>query len=252
MDFHGGTQMGNHHHNNVTDTLGLRPNYKNSMHGNLARGLNARYGRFDSVWSGGGSCDTVTPSDDETLEDLAYTDCNPVTAGIVKWGHLWPGFTTYGWRFGESRTFRRPGWYFDPDNPNNPPEVTLTRKRPDIFPELTDDAVFDKLMERCYEIQIAKQRDMKAKHRRFMGLGKLAKSKWWAKPTSWEDRYTLVPTVAASSKEKRIRELKSNAQWRARYADERAKLRNGEPALLPYGAHFLPTLYGVPVEAKPP
>ncbi len=70
-----------YHHTSVTDRLGNRPGFKNSVHGNLARGLNARFGRFDSVWSGCGSCDTVAPTDDESLEDLAYTDCNPVTSG---------------------------------------------------------------------------------------------------------------------------------------------------------------------------
>ena len=122
--FHGGVQMGDHHHNNITDRLGNRPGYKNSVHGNLARGLNARFGRFDSVWSGGGSCDTVTPSDDKTLEDMAYSDCNPQRAGLVKWGYLWPGFTTYGWRFGETRVFKRPDWYYDPKKPDSRPIYT--------------------------------------------------------------------------------------------------------------------------------
>lgn len=251
VEFHAATQMGNHHHASVTDRLGNRPNFKNSVHGNLARGLNARFGRFDSVWSGGGSCDTVAPTDDETLEDLAYTDCNPVTSGLVKWGHLWPGFTTCGWRFGETRTFQRPRWYYDPESVDNPETLTLTRVRPPIFPELSDDELFDKLMRRCDEIQRATHAEYKETHRRFMGLKKLAKTKWWRRAKSWEDRFKTVPTVAASSKAKRIAQLQRDARWREEYAEQRENLRAGRPAKLPFGAYFLPRLYNIPV-ADPP
>ena len=248
---HGAVQMGNHHHVSVTDVLGNRPNFKNSVHGNLARGLNARFGRFDSVWSGSGSCDTVAPSDVESLEDLAYTDCNPVKSGLVKWGHLWPGFTTYGWRFGETRTFIRPNWYYDAENEDNPETLTLTRVRPPIFPELSDDELFDKLMARCQEIQRAKQAEYKATNRRFMGVKKLARTKWWRRAKSWEDRFTTIPTVAASQRAKRIAQLRRDASWRETYAEQCENLRAGRPALLPYGAYALPRLYNVSVE-KPP
>lgn len=50
-ELHAGCQMGDHHHTDTTDVDGNRPNFKNSVHGNLARGLNARRGRFDSFWT---------------------------------------------------------------------------------------------------------------------------------------------------------------------------------------------------------
>ena len=251
VELHAGIQMGNHQHTSITDRLGNRPNFKNSIHGNLARGLNARFGRFDSVWSGEGSCDTVAPADDETLSDLAYADCNPVTSGLVKWAHLWPGFTTYGWRFGETRTFTRPGWYYDSESEDNPVEITLTRVRPPIFPELSDDELFEKLMERCLDIQRAKQAEYKKTNRRFMGVKKLAKTKWWRRAKSWEDRFTIIPTVAASQKSQRIAQLRRDAQWRQTYAERLEDLRAGRPAKLPYGAYLLPRLYNVPVEDPP-
>ncbi|MEM6292791.1 MAG: hypothetical protein AAGA54_16070 [Myxococcota bacterium] len=251
VELHAATQMGNHHHTSVTDRFGNRPNFKNSVHGNLARGLNARFGRFDSVWSGGGSCDTVTPADDATLEDLAYADCNPVTSGLVKWGHLWPGFTTYGWRFGETRTFKRPSWYYDPESDDNPDTLTLTRVRPPIFLELSDDDLFGKLMQRCFEIQRAKQAEYQATNRRFMGVKKLAKSKWWKRAKSWEDRFRTVPTVAASQKSKRVTQLRRDAKWREDYAEQRENLRAGRAVKLPCGAYCLPRLYSIPVEDPP-
>lgn len=244
--FHAGTQMGTHHHLNTTDRHGNRSGFKNSVHRNLAVGLvNKRFGRFDGVWSSDRGCDTVTPSDDETLEDLAYTDCNPVTSKLVKWAHLWPGFTTYGWRFGETRVFKRPD-YYDPDNPDNPETIELTRVRPDIFPELTDDELFDKLMQRCREIQLAKQAELKANNERFVGLKKLAKTKWWRRAKTPEQRFTIIPTVASSQKAKRIAELKRNGRWRAHYAKKRGDFKAGHAPRFPYGTNFLHRIYNVP------
>ena len=84
-----------------------------------------------------------------------------------------------------------------------------------------------------------------------MGLKKLAKTRWWRRAKSWEDRFTQVPTVAASQKFKRIAELRRNAAWREEYARQRDNLRAGRTTLLPVGAYLLPRLYNVPV-AKPP
>lgn len=249
---HAACCMGNHHHLDKTDTLGCCPNFKNSVHGNLARGLNARLGRCDSFWSGGRSCDTVTPTDEETLNGLAYTDTNPVKDGLVKWGHLWPGFTTYGWRFGETRTFRRPTWYYDPENPDNPETVTITRERPAIFLELSDDELFDKLMLRCREIELAKHAEMRKKGRRFMGLKKLLKSNWRARATSWEDRYTLEPKVASSDKWKRIAALQCNRHWARAYAKARAEHKAGGKPVFPYGTYLMRVRYNVAVADKPP
>lgn len=252
VDLHAAVSLGNHHHCDMTDRLANRPRFKNSLHSNLARGINARRGRSDSVWSGGGSCDTLTPSDDETLNDLAYTDTNAVAAGLVKWGHLWPGFTTYGWRFGETRYYRRPDWYYDPDNPENPDVVAITRTRPKIFVELTDDELFEKLMDRCRELERDKQAQMKAANRRFMGLKKLSRSKWWKRPSTWENHYTVKPTVASSDKWKRIAALQQNLRWARAYAKARAEHRAGGKPEFPCGTFLMRVRYNVSVAAQPP
>ena len=253
VEFHAAVQMGNHHHNNITDVHANRPNYKNSVHSNLARGFNARFGRFDSVWQGGGSCDTITASDEETLDDLAYADCNPVEAGLVKWGHLWPGFSTYGWRFGETRSFYRPRWYYDPDNPDNSAVIELTRVRPrDIFPDLSDDELSDLLFERCRQIERKKHASMKAANRRFRGLKKLRRTKWWECAKSPEERFVSIPGIATRDRGKRLQQVRRLVGWRRTYGVRLDAIRRGEPAQLPYGAYMLPRIYSVPVEAEPP
>jgi len=251
--FHGACAMGNHHHQDLTDVLGNRPNYKMSVHGVMARGTNAHLGRFDSLWSGGGSCDTETPTDEKTLRDLAYTDTNPVKDGLVKWGHLWPGFTTYGWRFGETRVFRRPDRFFDPDNPDNPETIELTRVRPPgIYPHLSDDELSHLLMKMCRDMERGFQDEMKRQNRRFMGLKKLAKQKWWNKATSNRDQFTTTPTVASGSKWKRIAKLQENKKWKADYAGPRDDFADGLDPVFPYGTYLLKQRYNVRVAPRPP
>jgi hypothetical protein len=250
--FHATCVMGNHHHLDATDQHGNRPAFKDSLHANLARGLNAKRGRFDKFWSADGSCDTCQPSDEETLEDLAYTEANPVVAGLVKWARRWPGFTSHGWRFGETRTFKRPDWYYDPENPENPSEVGITRVRPPIFLELSDDELFDLLMKRVRELELQAQADMRARGRRFRGERKLARDHWNAAPTSWEDRFTVTPKVVASCKWKRLAQLQRDREWEREYAERRAELQRGVTPVFPAGTYWLRLHCGVPVAQGPP
>lgn len=250
--FHAGCQMGNHHHLDTTDQHGNRPAFKNSLHGNLARGLNARRGRFGEYWSGDGGCDTCQPTDEESLEDLAYTEVNPVEAGLVKWASRWPGFTSYGWRFGETRTFKRPDWYYDAKNPDNPSEISITRVRPPIFLHLSDDELFELLLKRIREIELKKQAEMRAQGRRFKGEKKLAKDHWNHAPTSWKDRFTVKPKVAASCRWKRLAQLQRDRAWEREYAERRAELRKGLKPVFPIGTYWLRLHCGVPVAQGPP
>src|SRR5690606_27181394 len=111
--------------------------FKQLLHSMIARGRNAQLGRHDSFWSGDDACDTRRPTDEQSLKDLVYTLTNPVKDGLVKWAREWPSFTTVGWRFGETQTFKRPA-FFDASG-KMPEEVSLTLVRPPIYAELDDD-----------------------------------------------------------------------------------------------------------------
>jgi hypothetical protein len=215
----------------------------------IARGRNAQFGRQDSFWSGDDACDTRQPTDDESLKDLVYTPTNPVKAGLVKWGRLWPSFTTIGWRFGETRTFKRPAGFFDAKG-DMPEEVSLTLARPPIFPELDDDALYDKLIAQVRAHEVELQHDIRSKGRRFMGLRKLANQAWNRAPKSFEERFTVTPKYAASSKWLVLAELQRDRDWERRYADARALLRAGMAAVFPAGTYWLWRFAGVVVAAQ--
>jgi putative transposase len=250
IQVHASVWMSNHHHTDVTDPDGNLVPFKQLLHSMIARGRNARLGRQDSFWSGDDACDTGRSTDDESLKDLVYTLTNPVKAGLVKWGRLWLGFTTIGWRFGETRTFRRPDRFFDASG-EMPEEVSLTLVRPPIFPKLDDDAVYDKLMTEVRANEVAIQQDMRRKGRRFMGRRKLAGQPWNRAPQSFEERFTVAPKHAASSKWLVLAALQRSRDWERQYAAARALLRARRPAVFPAGTYWMRRFASVDVAAQP-
>ena len=195
------------------------------------------------------ACDTRQPTDDESLGDLVYTLTNPVEAGLVKWARLWPGFTTIGWRFGETRTFKRPDGFFD-EKGEMPEEVSLTLVRPPIFAELDDDALYRKLMDGVRRRELEAQRELRRKNRRFMGPVKLARQPWDRAPRSFDERFEVTPHVAGPSKWSVRAELQRNREWERQYAAARELWLTGKPAVFPAGTYWLRRFAGVDVAAR--
>jgi putative transposase len=251
IEIHASVWMSNHHHTDLTDPHGNLALFKQLLHSMIARGRNARLRRHDTFWSGDDACDTRRPTDDESLGDLVYTLTNPVKAGLVKWARQWPGFTTLGWRFGETRLFKRPDWFFDEDG-RMPEEVSLTLVRPPIFLELDDDELHDLLMAEVRARELGIQRELREKGRRFMGLRKLARQHWNRAPQSFEERFKIAPKYAASSKWLVLAELQRDREWERQYAAARALLRAGKPTLFPAGTYWMRYFAGVGVVDQPP
>jgi putative transposase len=251
IQVHASVWMSNHHHTDVTDPHGNLVPFKQLLHSMIARGRNAQLERHDSFWSGDEPCDTRRPTDDEAMGDLVYTLTNPVKAGLVKWSRQWPGFTTADWRFGETRTFKRPDWFFD-DRGRMPEEVTLTLVRPPIFRELDDDALYERLVTEVRAHEHELQREIRQKRRKFLGVRKVVQQPWNQAPKSFEERFTITPKVAASSKWLVLAELQRDREWERQYAAARALLLEGKPAVFPAGTYWMRRFVGVAVAARSP
>jgi hypothetical protein len=251
IQVHACVMMSNHHHTDVTDPEGNLIGFKQLFHSLLARGINALRGRFDAVWSRDRACDTRRHSEDEALTDLVYTLTNPVKAGLVKWGHQWEGFTTHGWRFGESRAFQRPSFLFD-EGGNMPEEVHLTLQRPPLYQDLDDEAFFDLLMAQTRRREQMHQEELRCRGgRAFAGVEKLRRRGWNAVPSSFEERFSQTPGVAGSSIWLVLAELQRDRAWERAYAAARDKLRAGLQAIFPEGTYWLRRYAGVRVGLAP-
>lgn len=245
IEVHACVFMSNHHHTDVTDPLGKLVEFKQLFHSMLARGINTMRGRFDGVWSRDKPCDTRRSLDDDSLADLVYTVTNPVKAGLVKWGRLWPGFTTHSWRFGETRRFERPAWFFDASG-SMPDTVELMLRRPPIFPELNDEQLYELLMKTVRAAEKKTQGEMKNAGQRFKGLEKLQRQPWDCTPGSYEERFTRVPRLAGS-KWLVLAELQRDRGWEQLYAMAREQLLAGLEAVFPSGTYWLRRFAGVSV-----
>ena len=190
--------------------------------------------------------------DEATLEDIVYTYTNPVEAGLVKWAGDWPGFTTYGWRFGEVRRFYRPKWFYDPNNADVPDYVDVKLERPQIFLELTDDELYELIMRRVRERSIElRARNRKAGLRRIKGLNKVQRQKWNEPPRTESAHFKRKPTVSARSKWTRIAALQRKQEWSLEYAEARRQTLAGGDPVYPYGTYWMPRFAGARVAAGP-
>ena len=235
---HAAIQMGNHYHLDITDVRGVLPHFKAYFNGMLSRALNCHRGRCGDFWDHKGSCDTVRDNDEDSIGDLVYTEANAVDAGLVKWPERWPGFHTSGWAFGESREFKRPPCSFFRNEKKWPKTVSILRVIPPCLAGHTDGEattlLSDAVRARCLE----KQEAMKEENRRFKGVKKLAKDKWWRVPgsSSKDDWYGVRPKVAVRSQWRRLAALQRNAVWEAAYAAADEAFKKGEREVeFPYG-----------------
>ena len=262
VDLHAACFESNHSHMDVFDRLGQLPGFKQMFFSFLARGINALRGRFETVWAPGGSCDTEPAPhlrlegdefDPSPLGDLVYTLTNPVKDGLVKKASRWPGFTTEGWRFGETRTFRKPTHFFDAKNSKLPDTVSITLVRPDVLPQLSDDEVYDQLTAEVHAREKFHQKRLTADSRRFMGEDKIQGQRWNKVPESRSARFRVKPKIAEPSRWARLAALQRDRDWERAYASARADWSNGNwDVEFPFGTYWMQRFVGVRVAAAPP
>jgi hypothetical protein len=243
--------MSNHHHTDVTDPHGNLIGFKQLFHSLVARGVNAMRGRNDAVWTRDRPCDTRRSNEEKSLRDLVYTLTNPVKDGLVKWGEDWPGFTTHGWRFGETRTFKRPADLFDKQG-DMPETVELTLYRPPIYMDLDDDDFFKFLMDAVHTREKGFQDERRLQNLRFMGAQKVRQQNWKRAPQSFEERFKQAPRVAVASKWLRLAELQRDRDWERKYAEAREELLRGKDVVFPEGTYWLRRFAGVKVAGRAP
>jgi putative transposase len=246
IQIHACVFMSNHYHIDLSDPHANLVEFKRLLNSMIARGVNACENRKGSFWDRDVPADTQRPIDDQSFLDLVYTIANPVSAGLVRHSHQWGGFTTAGWRFGESRAFRRPDGYFDKKG-QMPESVVLTLVRPAIYLELSDDELFARLEAELHRRELEICNQMRRSSRRFMGPRKAQGQRFGTIPRSFEERFTVTPRVAASCRWRLLAQLQRNRAWEREYADARARLLAGETAVFPAGTYFLRRFAGVSV-----
>jgi putative transposase len=234
--------LSNHYHLVVTDPNARLPQFHQFLDAFVARALNASLGRWESFWAPSSYSAVSLTSPADIVEKAAYVLANPVAAGLVRSGFLWPGLWSAPETIGGSAIeARRPKHFFDPKG-SMPETSTLELVLPPGFDSA--EAFQSQLTEALAHLEEEASREHGGQ---FMGIAGVVAQNPTARPAPGEPRRGLNPRVAARDKWKRIEALGRLKEFLSAYRAAWAARRGGElSAIFPLGTYLLRVTHGVP------
>ncbi len=236
--------LSNHYHLVVTDPGANLPAFQQFLDALVARAVNASLGRWESFWAPDTYSAVRLSSPTDAVDKAAYVLANPVEAGLVATGAVWPGLWSAPARIGaDAFVVKRPKRFFDPKG-RLPEEATLQLSVP---PGFDSAAQFRSKLERALEGRETEARSRYRGRRGFVGVARVLGQKPFSLPARGEARRTLKPRVAGRDKWRRIEALARLVEfvrsYRAAWSARRAGLAD---VLFPEGTYLLRVLHGVP------
>ncbi len=236
--------LSNHLHLILSDPNALLPAFHQFLDALVARAQNASLGRWEAFWAPGSYSAVRLLSPSDVVDKTAYVLANPVAAGLVAAGSVWPGLWSAPDRIGgEGYRVNRPKHFFDPKGAM-PESATLELTTP---PGFESAAQFRAELELALEAGEDEARSHWHARGGFLGVRRVLAQKPTARPAPGEPRRELNPRIAGRDKWKRIEALGRLVEflkayriaWKARRAGEAA-------AMFPHGTYQLRVLHGVP------
>jgi REP element-mobilizing transposase RayT len=234
--------LSNHFHLVVTDPDARLPAFHQFLDALVARALNASLGRWEAFWAPNSYSAVALGTPRDTLDKAAYVLANPVAAGLVRSGRLWPGLWSAPEQIGgEALEIRRPKHFFDPKG-SLPECANLQLTPPPGFS--SSDEFREQLAAALAEKEAQAGRDARG---RFLGVTRVLAQKPTGRPAPGEPRRTLKPRVAARDKWKRIEAIGRLVEFLRSYRSAWAARRAGEPDVtFPCGTYLMRVAHGVP------
>lgn len=232
--------MSNHFHMVVTDPKARLPAFHQYLDGLVARALNAALGRRESFWKPGSYSAVELVTAEAVLEKTAYVLANPVAAGLVKRGRLWPGLWSAPESIGgPAIETERPEGFFDPDG-TMPASAKLRLTAPSGF---TSAAEFSALLAAATG-RLEEEARRAVNH--FLGLKKILATRPSDGPVTEQPFRQLRPRVATKDEGLRRAALTRLAEFLDRYREAWAARRAGRTSqVFPAGTYLLRVLHGV-------
>jgi len=235
--------LSNHFHLVLTDPDARLPAFHQFLDALVARAINASLGRWESFWAPNSYSAVALALPDDVIDKSAYTLANPVAAGLVRSGRLWPGLWSAPERVGGGAfELRRPKHFFD-TNGVLPEKARLELTPP---PGLTA----KEFRERLTAVLAEREAEAVEKHGgKFLGALRVMAQRPTDRPRPGEPRRGLRPRVASRDKWKRIEVLGRLKEFLSRYRAALAERCAGNlAALFPTGTYLLRVAHGVPCE----
>jgi REP element-mobilizing transposase RayT len=242
VELHAFCVLSNHYHLVLTDPHARLPAFHQLLDALVARAVNASLGRWESFWAPDtySAVTLVSPSD--VLDKAAYVLANPVAAGLVPTGRLWPGLWSAPESIGgDAVVVPRPKHFFDPKG-TLPEQVRLRLTVPPGFASAED------FRTQLVAALVAKEAEaVRANRGGFLGVARVLAQKPTRRPAPGEPRRTLNPRLAARDKWKRIESLGRLVAFLRSYRSAWVAWRAGEENVtFPCGTYLLRVVHGVP------
>ena len=237
----------NHHHTVIFDRHGRCPRFIEHFHKLFARCQNARFGRWENLWSSDEPSVTRLLSRDTVIAKLVYAASNPVKDLLVERATQWPGVNSYRELLsGKPMHAHRPRHFFRPDGAM-PKAVTLRLAIPADLG--TPAEVRAEVRAGVAAVEHERRAHRAATGARIVGRRQLQKESWRRSPSSREPRRGLRPRFAGPAAE-RIAALVDYRHFLAAYRVARTEWLGGNRPAFPAGTYWLARC--APIVAPPP
>ncbi len=244
--------MSSHIHITVTDSEGRLPEFEHHLNLLVAKTLNASRGRWGAMWEPESYSAVAIPIPNDVLGKCGYTLANPVSAGLVREGHQWPGVRLGPESWDREIVVKRPRIFFNDLGEETPDEVAVRLSRPAGFEHL-DDGALRELLEQEVLRQEEKAREKIAREgRTFLGRRAVLDQSLTDSAQSWERRRKLKPRIACRDHWKRMEAIQRLQEFIAEYRQSWEAFRDGiRDVVFPYGTYALRIHLGVVCRAPP-
>jgi len=250
VDVHAFCVMSNHVHLVVTDREARLPAFHLFLDSLVGRSMNVLLGRGENFWGPPSFSAVALHDPSDVLDKVAYVLANPVAAGLVRRGRMWPGLWSAPEQIGaEALEFKRPDWFFRKKGKTALPDrAALRLLAPPGFdsPERFRRAVSDSLRFR-EELAAA---ELASRGRGFLGARRVLAQRPFAMPSHPAPRGGLNPRLACRDKWRRIQALGQLIEFLRDYRRAFSAWRSGAATVLfPYGTYLMRILHAAPCAA---
>lgn len=254
ISLHAFCALSNHYHLVLTDPDQNLPKFMCWFNGNLARCLNAYYGRHEAFWTNRPYSAQRLGDEAALLDKLVYTLTNPVSSGLVSRPEEWPGALSEPEDMA-SREFRleRPQCHFRkhgpvPEETRGRLSVPDTKRVREQGPEAFIEEVRQQMEARVAEIQ----QEKKARGESFLGRQEVLRKHWSDSPTTPAPRGRLNPRVACKNKDRREAMILAELLFRRLYREAyEAYCAGDREVIFPAGTYWMRHHLGVKCHPVP-